>query len=73
MALYLEIAKQNDMSLAQMSLAFVNSRSFVTSTIIGATNLEQLRENITSANIQLSNEVLSEIEKVHDLIPNPAP
>ncbi|MEM9547751.1 MAG: aldo/keto reductase [Bacteroidota bacterium] len=72
-SLYLEIARQNDVSLAQMSLAFVNSRPFVTSTIIGATNLKQLEENITSANIQLSNEVLTEIEKVHELIPNPAP
>ncbi len=72
-ALYLEIANQYKMSLAQMSLAFVNSRPFVTSTIIGATNLDQLKENITSCNIQLSNEVLSEIENVHNLIPNPAP
>jgi len=72
-ALYLEIARQNDISLAQMSLAFVNSRPFVTSTIIGATNLDQLKENITSSNLQLSNQVLSEIEKVHELIPNPAP
>lgn len=72
-SLYLEIASQHEMSLAQMSLAFVNSRTFVTSTIIGATNLKQLKENIASSNIQLSNEVLSEIENVHNLIPNPAP
>ena len=72
-ALYLEIANQYEISLAQMSLAFINSRPFVTSTIIGATNLKQLEENITSSNIQLSNEVLSAIENVHNLIPNPAP
>ena len=72
-SLYLEVANQHEMTLAQMSLAFVNSRPFVTSTIIGATNLDQLKENITSSNIQLSNEVLSEIENVHNLIPNPAP
>jgi aryl-alcohol dehydrogenase-like predicted oxidoreductase len=71
--LYLAIADHHEMSLAQMSLAFVNSRPFVKSTIIGATNLDQLKENITSCNIQLSNEVLSEIENVHNLIPNPAP
>ncbi len=72
-SLYLKIANEYEMSLAQMSLAFVNSRPFVTSTIIGATNLDQLEENITSSNIQLSNEVLSAIENVHNLIPNPAP
>jgi len=72
-ALYLKIAQHYEISLAQMSLAFVTSRPFVTSTIIGATNLNQLQENITSSNIQLSNEVLTEIEKVHELIPNPAP
>lgn len=71
--LYLEVARMYDMTLAQMALAFVNSRPFVTSTIIGATNLEQLKENISSGNIQLSNDILSEIEKIHELIPNPAP
>jgi len=72
-ALYLKIADQYEISPAQMSLAFINSRPFVTSTIIGATNLDQLKENIESSNIQLSNDILSEIENVHNLIPNPAP
>lgn len=72
-ALYLKIADHYELSLAQMSLAFINSRPFVSSTIIGATNLDQLKENINSTNIQLSNEILSEIEKVQNLIPNPAP
>jgi aryl-alcohol dehydrogenase-like predicted oxidoreductase len=61
------------MSLTQMSLSFVNSRSFVTSNIIGASKLSQLKENIESINIDLSEDVLSEIEKVHNMIPNPAP
>jgi aryl-alcohol dehydrogenase-like predicted oxidoreductase len=56
-----------------MSLAFVNERPFLTSNIIGATNLEQLEENIESIKISLSKEVLSEINKVHAQIPNPAP
>ena len=70
---YNEIAKKYEMSLTQMSLWFVNSRSFVTSNIIGASKLSQLKENIESINIDLSEDVLSEIEKVHNMIPNPAP
>lgn len=70
---YNEIAKKYEMSLTQMSLSFVNSRSFVTSNIIGASKLSQLKENIESINIDLSEDVLSEIEKVHNMIPNPAP
>ena len=70
---YLEIANRHNLSLAQMSLAFVNSRPFVTSTIIGATNLSQLKENILSWELNLSGEILKEIEQVHELIPNPAP
>ncbi len=70
---YLAIAEKHGMTLAQMSLAFVNDRPFNTSTIIGATNLEQLKENIGSAEISLSKEVLKEIEEVQELIPNPAP
>ena len=70
---YYEIAKKHDLSLTQMSLSFVNSRPFVTSNIIGASKLSQLKENIESINIDLSEEVLSEIEKIHNNIPNPAP
>ena len=56
-----------------MSLAFVNSRPFVTSNIIGASKMSQLKENIDSINIKLSDEILIEIEKVQNKIPNPAP
>lgn len=70
---YLEIAAANDLSLAQMSLAFITNQAFTTSTIIGATNMEQLKENIGSADIVLSKEVLKAIEKVQEEIPNPAP
>ena len=61
------------MTLAEMSLAFVNDRPFVTSNIIGATSMDQLKENINSINIKLSDEVISEINLVNEKIPNPAP
>ncbi|GAA4889509.1 aldo/keto reductase [Flaviramulus aquimarinus] len=70
---YLKIAEDHKMTLAQMSLAFVNQQPFVTSTIIGATNLRQLKENIDSINITLSDAVLKQINEVHDMMPNPAP
>lgn len=70
---YLKIAEDNGMSLAQMSLAFVNERPFLTSNIIGATNLDQLEENINSINISLSDDVMDAINAVHAEIPNPAP
>ncbi|MDO5972840.1 NADP(H)-dependent aldo-keto reductase [Flavivirga jejuensis] len=70
---YLKIAEDNNMTLAQMALAFVNQQSFVTSTIIGATNLAQLKENIDSIHVSLNEEVLSQINEVHNLMPNPAP
>jgi aryl-alcohol dehydrogenase-like predicted oxidoreductase len=71
--LYAEIAKKHDLSLAQMALAFVNQQSFVTSNIIGATTLEQLKENIASIDIVLSEEIIKEINAVHAVIPDPAP
>ena len=70
---YQDIATKNGLTLAQLSLAFVNQLPFVTSNIIGATNLTQLKENIESINIDLSDDILKEIEKVHNIIPNPAP
>lgn len=70
---YLEISKKHGLSLAKMSLAFINHQKFVDSIIIGATSLMQLKENIESAEIVLSDEILLEIERVHESIPNPAP
>jgi aryl-alcohol dehydrogenase-like predicted oxidoreductase len=70
---YLKIALDNNLSLAQMSLAFVNQQSFVTSNIIGATNLKQLAENISSIEVTLGDDVLSKINEVHSKIPNPSP
>ena len=70
---YMQIALKYGISLAQMSLAFVNSRRFVTSNIIGASKMCQLKENIESINIKLNHEILAEIENVQNKIPNPAP
>lgn len=70
---YLKIAEDNNMSLAQMSLVFVNERPFLTSNIIGATSLKQLEENIDSINVSLSEDVMKAINEVHAEIPNPAP
>lgn len=71
--MYLQIAEKHGLSLAQMALAFIEKQAFVTSTIIGATKMDQLKENIDSINVELSEEILNEIEKVQELIPNPAP
>ncbi len=70
---YNDIAKKHGIGLTQMALAFVNDRPFVTSNIIGATSLEQLKENIDSIHLTLSDEILKEIEAVYENIPNPAP
>ncbi len=70
---YVQLARAHGLSPAQMALAFVNSRPFLTSTIIGATTLKQLRENIDSINLDLSTEVLAAIEAIHTHHPNPCP
>lgn len=72
-AAYREIAQKHGLSLTQMALAFVNQQPFVTSTIIGATSLGQLSENIGSIAVTLSEEILKEIQSVHEQMPNPAP
>lgn len=70
---YVELARRHGLDPAQMALAYVNSRSFLTSTIIGATSLEQLRNNIASVDVTLSSEVVGAIEMIHQGHPNPAP
>lgn len=70
---YFELARKNNLSLTQLALAFVNQRPFVTSNIIGATTMEQLKENIGSIEINLSEEILEEIDQINELQPNPAP
>lgn len=71
--LYQEIAQKNDLTLPQMSLAFVSQQAFVTSTIIGATTMEQLKENIATIDVVLSDEILKEIDAIQAIIPDPAP
>jgi aryl-alcohol dehydrogenase-like predicted oxidoreductase len=70
---YITLAKRAGLKPAQMALAYVNSRPFVTSNIIGATTLAQLDENIESSHMTLSAEVLEKIEAIHTQQPNPAP
>ncbi|MEQ6918648.1 NADP(H)-dependent aldo-keto reductase [Halomonas aquatica] len=72
-AAYVRIAREHDLDPAQMALAYVNSRSFLTSNIIGATTMEQLESNLASESLRLDREVLEAIEAVHQRIPNPAP
>ena len=59
--------------MTQLSLAFVNDRPFVTSNIIGATTIDQLKENIDSTDVKLSDDIISEINQVNNKIPNPSP
>ncbi|WP_417785623.1 NADP(H)-dependent aldo-keto reductase [Tenacibaculum sp.] len=70
---YKKIANKHGLTLTELSLAYINQLPFVTSNIIGATKMSQLKENINSINIELSDDVLEEIEAVHKVIPNPAP
>lgn len=70
---YVEIARKYELSLPQMALAYLRTKPFVTSTIIGATSMWQLIENIDSVNLELSDEVVAQIEAVHQTHPNPAP
>ncbi|MDA9685429.1 aldo/keto reductase [Flavobacteriaceae bacterium] len=70
--LYYDLAIENGLSLTELSLSFVSERSFVTSNIIGATSLKQLKENIKTHKVKLSKEVLSAIDDIHNKIPNPA-
>ncbi len=70
---YNEVAKKHNISLTHLALAFINQQDFMTSNIIGATSLEQLKENIESIDFTLSDEVIKDINAVQKAIPNPAP
>ena len=70
---YSQIADKHNISLTHLALAFVNTRPFVTSNIIGATTMDQLKENIESIDIDLNEEILEEVNEVHLNQPNPAP
>ncbi|MES1954255.1 NADP(H)-dependent aldo-keto reductase [Salinisphaera hydrothermalis] len=70
---YVALAREHGLDPAQMALAYVTSRDFVTSNIIGATTMEQLASNIDSAELTLSDEVLAGIEAIHADNPDPSP
>ena len=70
---YAQLAEKYGLTLTQLALAFIKQQFFVTSTIIGATNLDQLKENIDAFDVNLSEEVLKGIEDIHRQQPNPAP
>ena len=70
---YALLAEKHNLTLTQLALAFIKQQFFVTSTIIGATNLEQLKQNIDAFDVTLSAEILQEIEAIHKQQPNPAP
>ncbi|WP_180160344.1 NADP(H)-dependent aldo-keto reductase [Acinetobacter sp. YH12054] len=70
---YAQLAEQHGLTLTQLALAFIKQQFFVTSTIIGATNLDQLKENIDAFEVNLSEDILKGIEAIHRQQPNPAP
>ena len=71
--LYKELAEANGLTLVQIAEAFVHQQSFVMATIIGATSMEQLKENIDAFEVVLSPELLGAINRIQELHPNPAP
>lgn len=72
-AMYQELANSLGLTITELSLAFVHHQKFVTSTIIGATNLDQLEENINAFDVRLTDEVIDAINKIQESQPNPAP
>jgi aryl-alcohol dehydrogenase-like predicted oxidoreductase len=72
-AAYADVARKHGLDMAQMALAFVRQQRFVTSVLIGATTMEQLRTNLASTEVQLGQEVLQDIDAVHRAHPNPCP
>ena len=73
MAAYVDIARRHNLDPAQMALAFVRQQPFVASTLLGTTTMEQLKTNVESLHLQLSEDVLAEIEAVHQVYTYPAP
>ncbi len=70
---YYKLAKDFNLTMVQLAQSFVNSRPFVTSNIIGATTIEQLKENIDSVNIDFTDEMMERVDKIHNENPNPSP
>ncbi len=72
-AAYVALARQHGLDPTQMAIAYVNSRRFLTSTIIGATTLEQLETNLAAEELALGDDVVAGIEAIHAANTNPAP
>ncbi|PUW65900.1 aldo/keto reductase, partial [Cronobacter sakazakii] len=72
-AAYVDVAKRHGLDPAQMALAFVRQQPFVASTLLGATTMEQLKTNVESLHLTLSEDVLAELEAVHQVYIYPAP
>lgn len=70
---YVKLARELGLSPATMALAFVNQQPFVVSNLMGATNLDQLKENIDSVDVQLSEDAMEAIQGIHLRFPNPSP
>ena len=70
---YYKLAKDFDLTMVQLAQSFVNSRPFVTSNIIGATTMDQLKENVESINIEFTNEMMDRVNEIHNNNPNPSP
>ena len=70
---YYEIAKKHNIDFAQMSLKFCEIQPFMTSVIIGATTMQQLKTDIESVNVKLTDEIIKEINEVQKIYPNPCP
>ena len=70
---YVALAQKHGLNAAQMALAYINSRPFLTSTIIGATTMAQLKTNINSIHLNLPESVVQGIETIHLMYPNPSP
>ena len=70
---YFKLAKDFNLTMVQLAQSFVNSRPFVTSNIIGATTMEQLKENVESINIEFTDEMMDKVNEIHNNNPNPSP
>ena len=70
---YFKLAKEFNLTMVQLAQSFVNSRPFVTSNIIGATTIDQLKENIESINIEFTDEMMKRVNEIHNNNPNPSP
>ncbi len=70
---YYKISKKYNLDMSQMSIKFCEIQPFMTSVIIGATTMEQLKTDIESVNVKLNDEIIKEINEVQTIYPNPCP